>query len=163
MKHYNDQSFMLQVLYTETVNRVIMKGHFNKPICAIITSLVLILGTFAVVLPYQEAEAEHMKVKVQIWLNKNGQLHTTLGLFSIPCTPDCGIDIDLSNRDKKRFDRWCDSNPLPIMVPADTLFKNITCEGKGPWDIKMRVTLTADNPSEGKTHPTPITVNVGAI
>jgi len=34
-----------------------MKGRLNKPICAIITSLVLVLGTFAVVLPYQEAEA----------------------------------------------------------------------------------------------------------
>jgi len=34
-----------------------MKGQFNKPICAIITSLVLILGTFAIAFPAQEANA----------------------------------------------------------------------------------------------------------
>ncbi len=35
-----------------------MKGRLNKKICAIMTSLVLVLGTFALVLPYQEAEAQ---------------------------------------------------------------------------------------------------------
>jgi len=34
-----------------------MKGRLNKPIFVIMTSLVLVLGTFALVLPYQEAFA----------------------------------------------------------------------------------------------------------
>ena len=57
-----------------------MKGHFNKPICAIMTSLVLILGTFALVLPYQEAEAKPIKLS-----------ETVNDLIDLSCSSNHGI------------------------------------------------------------------------
>ena len=142
-----------------------MKGHFNKPICAIMTSLILILGSFAVVFPFQEAEADHKNVSVTIALMKNGGVHTSYGPFYFPCGVECDVSIDLPTRDKLRFDRWCDSNPLPLVVPANSqqLIKTI-CESKGPWDIRINIFVIDKIPPfpTGATHPTPITVNVEA-
>ena len=50
-----------------------MKGHLNKPIYAIMTSLVLVLGTFAIAFPPQEASAGGaLSVKLEITCKEIG-------------------------------------------------------------------------------------------
>ncbi len=136
-------------------------GRINKPICAIITSLVLILGTFAIVLPYQEAEADHVKVFVAITLTKNDAGHIFYGPIQVFCGVVCEADLNLNNRDDKRFSRWCPSDPQNVVVTAGNTLQNFKCNGKGPWDIVITVTLR-DTGGALITHPTSVTAIVTA-
>jgi len=141
-----------------------MKGKFNKPICAIMTSLVLILGTFTLVLPYQKAEADHFQFVVFIIITKNGQPFVSYPAGPFPCTGvDCGeVEVDLNNRDKGRFNRWCASNPQPVVITSPAFSDNVECVGKGPWKLIVLATLL-DEPGAGAPHIPPVTVNVRAI
>ena len=138
-----------------------MKGHFNKPICAIMTSLVLILGTFALVLPYQEAEANHDRIRVQITIITPGPGNIIyLQTFPTACDPSCSVNLNLNNRDEGRFDRFCGPTE-PVTVVAGQIAEQVDCFGPGPWKIIVSVSLQ----DEGGLEPhndNDIVVTVGA-
>ena len=128
----------------QTLNRVILKGRLNKPICAIITSLVLVLGTFALVLPYQEAEASHDRLVTRIEMQRN--MVTVVSPTPTEITDcetlNCGhIHHDsLTKRDYNRFLRWCGTDEVPVVVPKFASSDFVECDGKGPWRIVITTT-----------------------
>jgi len=120
----------------------------------------MIFGTFAIVLPYQEAEAGHTQVVVAILIFKDGNFFKAYGAPNFPCGEECDASLDLNKRDEKRFERWCGSNPFSIVVPADTTQLETTCEGEGPWEMIVRVQVLHSHTLVN--HSNPITVHVEA-
>ena len=138
----------LKLKTIQGVKQTMTIGRIKKPICVIMASLVLILGTFAIALPYQEADAgvvvDKIQVQVIVWRGD-----TLVASYIVDISPSCGntcaANLDLKNRDSHRFDRWCPSNPTDVVIDEDG-FESIICDGKGPWFIEVKArTLSSAN------------------
>ena len=118
-----------------------MKGRLNKPICAIMTSFVLILGTFAIAFPAQDAEATHVKVKAFIQLWRGSTMIDEWETIVTCDTLACGIvDVDIpTKRDEGRFLRWCGTDTKVMSIPdtASSVVTNCNPNGNGPWQIRV--------------------------
>jgi len=123
-----------------------MKGQFIKPICAIMTSLVMILGTFALVLPYQEAEANHDQLRLQVLIIRGG-LPPLISYVEIIETGDTSygtVEIDLNTRDLKRILRWCGTDTFPLTINQGGLFDSTFCSAPGPWSAIIQINSQTD-------------------
>jgi hypothetical protein len=138
-----------------------MKGHFNKPLSAILTSLVMIFGIFSLVLPYQEAEAAHNEIVVIIAIITPGPGTIIYSqVFPTDCDPSCSVNLNLNNRDEKRFDRWCGPTK-DAFIPAGQFASGNPCAGPGPWSIAVNVGLLKDGDSQAH-NDNGITITVNA-
>jgi len=72
-----------------------MKGYFNKPICAITISMVMLVGTIAIAMPYQEVSAGDPQPDIEPTLTKEITKFHPTGIFaaSDECDGDPAIDI----------------------------------------------------------------------
>jgi hypothetical protein len=135
----------------------------NRAIYAIMTATTLLLGTIAMAMPYQEAEASHTHIQVIASMMKNGIGTGDAYNAFVTCSSDtCDVDVDIPmNRDEKRFDKWCGDTKV-VIVPGGTGYIDVQCFGNGPWSINLNV-RTTDSGKVITSHGTDVTVNVSAI
>ena len=74
----------------------------NRAIYAIVTSAIMLLGTFAMAIPYQEVEAAHTRVSVSISILKNDLGSGIEEKTVAACGENCNVDVDLTKRDFKK-------------------------------------------------------------
>jgi len=132
-----------------------MKGQFNKPICAITISVVMLLSTIAIAMPYQEASAgvppPSFRVFVDV-LDKNGQLvdnvecvvgsgFTTVTIFMRGKT---SLDVTVNNVVVESFDKPGKAQRLIAVFEEETgLIDDITWrDGKG--QVVENITIPSD-------------------
>jgi len=122
----------------------------------------MLLSTIAIALPYQEAAADHEKIRVDVIIKRSGGFIVEFRVdIDASCGTDCAINIDMTNRDNNRFNRWCDTNPQEVVIDADGRVDFI-CEGKGPWELLITArTLSGTNQNIPNVHGD-ITVSVTA-
>ena len=140
-----------------------MKRVLKKPIYAIITSLVLILGTFALILPYQEAKADHEIVVTSIVVEKKMVFVTGYSeIQNCESTTFCGVlDYDtLNKRDYNRFLRWCDSDMVSLRIPDGDHNVSVECDGPGPWRIVVSAGLFTNNAANFNNHGMDVLITV---
>ena len=134
-----------------------MKGQFNKPIWAIMTSAIMLLGTFTLVMPYQEADASHERLSLQVSIVRDG---TTVAFYKEidfrgdePDVTKYGTTlIDLNNRDLGRVLRWCGDaliggDLMPLSIGVGNSSHQVECDGPGPdgkWKAVFTITSLLD-------------------
>ena len=109
----------------------------KKPICVIMTSLVLILGTFAIALPYQEAEANDVVCDVTITLKKKGAITgVPFQVILNNCANNSILTFNNPTRFDKLFERCVSSGDFPIFITSGGgHFSQYNC--KGPFTIEI--------------------------
>jgi len=118
-----------------------MKGQFNKPICAIMTSLVLVLGTFALVFPPQDVMA-HNNACGKIEILKNDEVVVTYEKCRGCTGNNCSMGIDISKRHEALFKRACGDSFTDHLIPMQTLQIIVDCDIlHGPWDVRTTGTI----------------------
>jgi len=135
------------------MNRAILKGRLNKPICAIMTSLILVFSFFSLALPYQEADADGSAF-VLITIFKKGVFQAGFANTGSCVGNICNVVIDTSNRYEALFKRDCGS-PLAVAIPATSTSQEIVdcANARGPWHVEVSAQLNA-------SHGSIVTVNV---
>ena len=133
-------------------------GQKNKTFLAITCSAIMLLSTIAIALPYQEAAADHPKAKVTVSFLRDGFVAASYPVDDVGCDETCETEHDLNNRDLGRWNRWCPSNPIDITIPAGDSTAQITCQGKGPWEIRIFAQLGLGQDTHGSDVVTTVTV-----
>ena len=136
-------------------------GRKNKTIWAITISSIMFLGTFAIAMPYQQANADHDRIRTLIEFYR-GETRAELYIFDVDasCGEDCDVMANMNNRDHNRFNRWCPSNPMVLTIDADGE-DTASCLGKGPWEVRFTVnTINAQNQNVANSHGVNISVNI---
>ena len=134
-------------------------GRKNKTFLAITCSAIMLLSAIAIALPYQEAEATHPKVKVTVIVIRSGTFVASYPVDDAGCGTTCATEHDLNIRDLKRWERWCPTDAIVVTISAGDSTDFETCQGKGPWSIRIfaQLGLGVD------THPSDVTTTVTVI
>jgi len=116
------------------------------------TSLVLILGTFALVLPYQEAAADHSLAQARIEVTKNaspsGHPLFISGIVLCSSTGPCILEIDIPKRYEALFKRDCGSTSFTVFIAAGTTGISTFCpNANGPWGVNVLGFISNPHPA----------------
>ena len=135
-----------------------------------LTSAIMLLGTFAMSMPYQEAAADHAKAEYTVFILKNGErTDISYGPNQTSCAGrdgdlTCNVVINLNNRDENRFNRICGSDTVQVVIPggvpdADAFDSSFCNPEHGPWGIEV-FAETVDSNGDRKSHDGSVTLNV---
>ena len=136
----------------------------TRAIYVIMTSAIILLGTFAMTLPYQEATAFHGGVWVNVVVFKSGTGFANYEVNQVCEGPVCNVTVELPNRDENRFNRFCGSDTQAVVIPGGTDGnEQEVCRGNGPWAIGVLTRTTDGTNSNIVIHPDDVTINVTVI
>jgi len=109
------------------------------------TSLVLVFSFFSLAFPPQEADADHTIVTGTFQIFKAGVPFATFNSGNVNCAiAFCEVVIDIPKRFEALVKRDCGSISILVGLVASQTQKTVTCNNaKGPWDVKISVTINA--------------------
>jgi len=122
------------------------------------TSLILILGTFALAFPPQDADAAHTSGTGKIEIFKGVVLFATFGPAVDPScgAVPCNVFIDIPKRFEALIKRDCLQSGGSVSIPIGLTQASRTCtNANGPWGVVLTGTINA-------AHDSIATVNVVA-
>ncbi len=127
----------LKLKTIQGVKQTMTIGRIKKPIYVIMTCLVLILGTFAIALPYQEVEANDVVCDVTITFKKKGAIiGVPFQVILNNCANNSILTFDIPTRFDKLFERCVSSDDFPIFITfVGGHFTQYNC--KGPFTIEI--------------------------
>jgi len=121
----------------------------------------MILGSLVIAFPFQEADADHPDVRVNVFVWRGGTLVANYFETDVSCSGEaCATEHDLNNRDFNRWNRWCPTNSIDVTITSGENEASAFCEGKGPWFIEIHVRLD-NNPA--LQHGSDVTTTVTVI
>ncbi len=115
-------------------------------------------------LPYQEANASHGGVWVNVVVFKSGIGFANYEVNQVCAGTVCNVTVELPNRDENRFNRFCGSDTQTVVIPGDTDGnEQEVCQGNGPWDVAIITRTTNGINSNIVVHEADVTINVTVI
>jgi len=109
----------------------------------------MILGTFALAFPPQDAAAGHANACAKIEILKNDVPVVTYDRCIACNENNCNVTIDVSKRHEALFKRACgDAFTINVIVPTQTQKIELCDLPHGPWDVRTTGTI---NTTHGST------------